>query len=108
MSYKLTILSHAHRDFAEIVAWLVKASLQGADRWINAFDEALSSIVQNPSSFGLAPEDEFISIEIRQALFQTKHGRSYRILFTIVEQEVRVLRLRGPGQELLTSSELTS
>ena len=108
MSHKLTILSHAHRDFAEIVAWLAKASLQGADRWINAFDTALSSIAENPFGFGLAPEDEFIPIEIRQAFFQTKHGRSYRVLFTVVEQEVRVLRLRGPGQELLTPSEITT
>ncbi len=28
--------------------------------------------------------------------------------FTVVEQEVRVLRLRGPGQELLSPSEITT
>lgn len=107
MSHKLKILSHANRDFADIVAWLGKASLPGADRWISAFDSVLSAIAENPFGFGLAPEDEFIEIEIRQAFFQTKRGRSYRVLFTVVEQEVRVLRLRGPGQELLTPSEIT-
>ncbi len=30
----------------------------------------------------------------------------YRILFTIVEKEIRILRVRGPGQDLFDQSQL--
>ena len=54
----------------------------------------------------LAPEDEFVDEEIRQAFFQTRRGQRYRVLFTVIDNEVRVLHIRGPHQRLLRPDEL--
>lgn len=39
--------------------------------------------------------------DLRETYFKTRHGRRYRIVFTIIGTEVRVLRIRAPGQRLL-------
>ncbi len=59
-----------------------------------------------PERYGLAPEASMLTEAVRQRFFKTKAGRSYRILFLIVDVEVRVLRVRGPGQELMQLEEL--
>ncbi len=42
----------------------------------------------------------------RPFFFKTPHGRTYRGVFTIVDDEIRVLRVRGPGQPSLEPDEL--
>ena len=39
-------------------------------------------------------------------VFKTPHGRNYRLLFIIMEGEVRVLRVRGPHQKRLSRRDL--
>jgi hypothetical protein len=43
---------------------------------------------------------------IRQTLFKTPRGRTYRMVFTILGSDVRVLAIRGPGQAPLTRNDL--
>jgi hypothetical protein len=38
--------------------------------------------------------------------FKTRHGRTYRILFLLADQEVRVLRVRGPGQRPVSKRDI--
>jgi len=52
----------------------------------------------NPFLAPLAPESKSFDIEIRHALFRTRSGRPYRAIFTVVGDEVRILRVRGRGQ----------
>ena len=40
MTHVIRMLSDANRDFATIVEWLQSKSLDGANRWIDAFDAA--------------------------------------------------------------------
>ena len=103
MTHVIRMLSDANRDFATIVEWLQSKSLDGANRWIDAFDAALTAITEAPLQQSLASEDEFIRRDVRQYFFSTKQGRRYRIVFTVVGNEVRVLRVRGPGQDLLSA-----
>jgi len=53
---------------------------------------------QDAHSFGFAPENQDCDLEVRQALFKTRHGRVYRALFFIEGENVFILRVRGPGQ----------
>jgi hypothetical protein len=50
----------------------------------------------------LAPESAEVDYPVQQFLFKTPRGRKYRILYTIVGDEVRVLHVRGPGQDVIT------
>ena len=44
--------------------------------------------------------------DIHEVLFKTSKGNPYRLLFTIVDDEVLVLRVRGPGQDYVSENEL--
>ena len=68
----------------------------------------MAKLTQNPKRYGFAPENKPASRELRQSLFKTPRGRRYRAVFVVVENEVRVLRIRGPGQSELEPDEMPS
>lgn len=104
--HRLRILSRAQADVDAIYSWLLPRSIQGAQAWYVAFETASENLLFNPAGCALAVENELVDYELRQFLFKTRRGRMYRGLFTIVGNEVRILRVRGPGQRDLTADEL--
>jgi plasmid stabilization system protein ParE len=107
MAFRVVLLRRAENEVNEIVGWLVERSPQGASRWLAALEEAKSKLAKNPLGYGLAPEDDFVDNEIRQIIFKTRRGRRYRALFIVIESEVRILHVRGPGQAPLASSDFS-
>ena len=86
---------------------IAERSAEGAERWLDALEKALDSVANSPESYSLAEEaDAFPHHTIRQFFFRTRRGRTYRGLFTVVGKEVRVLRLRGPGQDLVAPEDV--
>ncbi|MGH7200482.1 MAG: hypothetical protein ACREJB_07745, partial [Planctomycetaceae bacterium] len=69
-------------------------------------EEAARRLLTDPLGYGRAREDEFVDWELRQFLFKTPRGRTYRGVFTVVDDEVRILRVRGPSQRDLEPEEL--
>ena len=106
MKYQVIVLSRAQQDIQRIYEWIAQRSASGAARWFNRFTDALATLSENPKSCGLAPENEFVDQEIRHLIFKTRKGRHYRALFTITENPVDVLHVRGPGQPLVDPEEL--
>lgn len=98
MKYRIRILRRAHADFASTVAHLYERSPQGAAAWINAFEKAKGRLAEYADGCSEADENYRFDIDVKQLLFKTRRGRVYRLIFTIVENEVRILRVRGPGQ----------
>lgn len=89
-----------------IARWIAERSPQGAEAWLDAVDRLIDRLAVQANSFAPALEDADCSIPVKQALFRTRHGRAYRAVFTIVENEVRILRIRGPGQPPVKDDEL--
>lgn len=107
MTLRLVMLRRARLDVDQIYDWIAKKSRDGAERWYLAFRAGCQRIVEVPESFSLAAEfDEGDERAVREFLFKTRRGRTYRGLFIVVEDEVRVLRVRGPGQPPLTRDEI--
>lgn len=106
MTYRLRILHQARREAIDIFEWLSQHSHAGAVRWWNAFESSAQTVSTRPLSYAIAPENEFVDYEVRHFVFKTRRGRLYRALFTIVEDEVRVLHVRGPGQDVLSAKDL--
>jgi plasmid stabilization system protein ParE len=108
MSFRVRVLQTAEREVDDIVEWIAvrRQSPSGAESWLNAYEEALQRLADAADSFGPAPEDEYVSLDVKQVLFRTRRGKTYRAVFTIEGNEARVLHVRGPGQSLLTSDEL--
>lgn len=98
MTYTVVVLARARQDVQEIYDWIAERSAEGAERWFASFEEATTRLQANPFVAPLAPEDEFFAYEIRHILFRTRRGRPYRALFTVVGDQVRILRVRGSGQ----------
>src|SRR5262245_48553352 len=106
MNYHVTILRRAQQDFCAIEHYITARSKQGARSWVKRFDEAIASLKKNPVKEPLAPENDEFDQEIRNITFRTRKGRTYRAVFHIMGNEVRVLRIRGAGQDTLEVNEV--
>jgi plasmid stabilization system protein ParE len=106
MSRPLRIVELARSDVDHIFNWLVHRSIQGAISWYLAFLNMAEEIGASPESFAVAPESNPLRCPLRQALFKTRRGRIYRIVFEISEFEIMILRVRGPGQSPLRTGDL--
>jgi plasmid stabilization system protein ParE len=106
MSRRLQIVQRAQLDVDAIFNWLAPRSVQGAISWYLAFRRAIDKISESPESFAQAAESPRLGIQVRQALFKTRRGRTYRIVFEATETEIMILRVRGPGQAPLRPRDL--
>jgi plasmid stabilization system protein ParE len=104
--YTVVVLPRAARDVDSILAWLGKRSLLGAQRWTKALDSAKLRLSEDPVKFPLIKERIRFPFEVRDVLFKTPKGRRYRAIFTIVGDEVRILRVRRPGQRPIRRRDL--
>ncbi len=107
MKYKLVIVEPAEFDVDEIYRYIVKRSPRGASSWYPAFVSCTERIVRQPLACSTAPENGNFSFELRQAIFKTRYGDPYRCLFTVVDDEVRLLRVRGRGQPPVGAADIT-
>jgi len=105
MNYRVETTREAQADRVTCYDYIAQRSLAGALRWLDAFEQAVDSLRQNPNC-GLAPESQDHDDEIRQRLFKTPHGLQYRLLFVIRGDTIYILHVRGPGQNLLPTDSL--
>ena len=110
MTFRINVLSRANRDVNHFMSWIAheRKSPQGAVSWYQAYESALERLAYVADQQPLAPENEFADFEVRHMAFKTRRGRPYRMLFTLDDCEVRVLHVRGHGQDLVSADELNS
>jgi plasmid stabilization system protein ParE len=106
MSFSLRILPRAEKDAQHIFDYIADRSPEGALRWWDALQQAARKITENPERYGYALENSFSHFDLHQFLFKTLRGRTYRGIFVVVDGQIRVLRIRGPGQAPLDESEM--
>ena len=89
MAYSLRIAQLALDDIDGIVARLFReASPRVAAEWLDGVEIAAQALTEMPRSLPLAPENEDADFEVRQS-----HHESHRVLFTVEEGTVVVLRV---------------
>ncbi len=108
MRRSVKVLPRAERDAQSIFDWIREQSVDGAIRWWAAIEDAQATLAKNAEAFSQAPESQLLEYDIRQKLFKTPHGRTYRVVYAITTHEVRILRIRGPGQPPLQADEMMS
>src|SRR5262245_50303416 len=106
MTRRIRLTRRAQVDVEENFHWIRRRSPKGARRWYEALLRLLKRIGDDPLAFGLAHEQRLMSREVRQALFKTRSGNCYRVLFLVAE-EIQVVRVRGKGQRLVSDRDLT-
>lgn len=103
--FRVEMSREARANLADIHAWIAESAPAGADRWLDAFEDAVSRLERYPLSFGLAPESEFSQKELRQILFKTRKGRVYRAVYFVDGETVKITHIRGPRQRLIPPEE---
>lgn len=98
-SFRLVIQPEAERNFTIIQDWIAEQSPSGAQQWYLALKKALDRLRSDPERFPIAPESRHFNVKIQDAVFRTRRGLPYRILFTLRDSDVQVLFVRGPGQD---------
>jgi len=105
--YYLDVSEQAERDVERVFGWLVERSPHGAQSWYRVYDQTVESLRENPDRRARAREaDAFGTCEVRQIVFATQQGRSYRVLFVVQNETVHILAVRGPGQDFVQADEL--
>lgn len=105
MSYRVVVTERAERDLEAIGDWLHERSPDGAKRWLLAAWQAIDSLGEKAAYCPKAPENEHCDREIRNILFKTPKGRTYRAVFVIESNRVIVTHVRGPGQDAIPNEE---
>jgi plasmid stabilization system protein ParE len=108
MSYQVRLLARACDDLDVILTYVAERSPQGAARLSESFEKAMLLLETNPFLSPLAPESEELKRPIRHIVFRTRAGRTYRALYTLIGDEIRVLRVRGAGQPNVSSEDIDS
>lgn len=101
MKYRVQIQPRAVADVTQIFDWIGTQSPSGARRWFDEFMRVLESVAANPLGFGFAPENKQATAEIHQAIFRTRRGKPYRVVFYVEEDNVHIVHVRGHGQDLI-------
>lgn len=105
MKFRVRTLRRAEADIRSIARYIHERSSAGAAAWLTAVDQVCSHLSEFADGCGEAEENAHFELDVRQALFKTRRGRIYRLVFTIDDDEVRVLRVRGPGQAAIDPDE---
>ena len=105
MEYRVVITQPADRDFREHFEWIRQRSIQGSENWRARMIAAIRSLKSNPEQHAPARESAAFPVAIR-CLMIGKQYSSFRVLFHIADDEVRVLAIRRPAQDFLRPDDL--
>lgn len=106
MSFRVYELELAKQDVRDIFDWLLARSPDGAAAWLDAYDAAILNLGVRAPAHAKALEAEALGVDLRLVLFNTKHGGVYRAVFRVLDNDVFILRVRGPGQPTLVAGEV--
>jgi plasmid stabilization system protein ParE len=106
MTFSVTVTSSAKQNVRSIIRWIEERSRSGAETWYRRWLEVLKRLGESGGTFGIAPEDEDHEETIYQVIFKTRRGLPYRALFIVRGNQLYVLHVRGPGQDLMSPDEV--
>jgi plasmid stabilization system protein ParE len=98
-------LRAAYRWAAERAPFAAARAPFAAARWLDRFQDLLQTLTHHPERCPLARENGKVDDEIRECLFG-KRPYVFRVIFTIIDRSVRVLRIRRAQRRFLTRAEL--
>jgi hypothetical protein len=106
MTYRVELTARAEADLDRIYERLSSASAKGAARWYESFWDGVERLKTHPFSCVLAFEHDQFQEELRHLLFGTTQGRTYRALFVVREDVVKIVAVRWPGERPIKPRDL--
>ena len=100
MSFQVILTVPAEDDLRTITRWLSKTAPRKIDKWQAGFWDALASLEELPARCPLIKDETHIE-GLRHLLFN-----KYRIVFSIGDGVVLVVRVRHQSQAPLTADDI--
>jgi plasmid stabilization system protein ParE len=105
--FRVTVLPRAKHQLLEQASWWSKNhSAEQAFRWLNGFEQALSSLKNDPKRCPIARENDAFDFEIRELRYGVRRRATHRAVFEIRGEEVIVYSIRHLAQRDLLQDEL--
>lgn len=96
MRYRVELSSRARSELFDARDYLAEHAPEYVSTWLANMRRAVRSLRDMPERCAYAPERDLFELELRQLL-----EGSYRIIFTIEGQTVRVLHIRHAARQSL-------
>jgi plasmid stabilization system protein ParE len=93
MTFRVILLPGAESDLEDAFTWIAEHSPDAAARWLAGIDAAISTLREMPLRCSVAGDDFGSEVVVRQMFYGRRHN-GYRILFTLSEDTVYVLRIQ--------------
>lgn len=103
--YEVVLHSKAQADLDDAYLNAARHAPQTASRWVDRFEQALTTLSQNPERCPLAAESRFTSEDVHEFHYG-RRPNVFRVLFWIDGFRVRILRIRRAARRSLTSGEI--
>ena len=100
MAFRVLVDPAALVEAEETFLWLRRRAPREAEGWFHGLWAAIGSLQEMPTRCPLARESNVLRRTIRQLLFG-RPPNVYRVLFVVVNDEVRVLRIRHGARRRL-------
>ncbi len=91
--YRVVVGENAERELAEAFVWIEERAPGRAKKWFRGLLEAITGLETMPRRCPLDPAGRFFGVETRCLLYGDSRN-AYRILYTIVRDEVHILHIR--------------
>lgn len=105
MNYRVVLTENAKANLGSYFERAAANAPATAIHWLERFQQSLQSLSHAPQRCPLAPENEFVTEEIRQLVVGRKSG-AFRALFLVDQDEVRILHIRRAAMDLATPADL--
>ena len=107
MTHHVVMLPRARRQLYESAMWWSEhRSAKQTARWVDGFEEVLSTLQEDPERFALAPEDDAFSFTVRQLLFGLGRHKTHRAVFEVRDNQVLIHAIRHFAQADLVPNDL--
>ena len=107
MKYRVLVSQRATEDVLRNARWwATHHSSDQAYEWHQAIFAKIYSLEHFPESHPLAYENADFAYELREAHFGLGSRPGYRILFTIVDDAVKVLTVKAAEEDWISPDEL--
>jgi plasmid stabilization system protein ParE len=102
MAFEIVYSLEAERDLDVILTWLLEeGSGETGLRWFQRLQDAISTLRELPHRCPLARENASVPFEMRQLVYGRK-PHVYRVLFTIDDNTIYIVHVRGPKQKTVS------
>jgi plasmid stabilization system protein ParE len=98
VKFQVIITPSAKADIFETNTWLLENYPDLANDWIWGIAQAVASLSKFPERCAVSSESEAFDVVVRQLIYGKKPNM-YRILFSIQNEKVYILRVRSTKQK---------